>query len=371
MQRRQFLSTLALGPPAILRAQDPLPAPGPKRRFARVRVSPARVIRTIAGLRPYRPSGFVLKAEKIGGKLVVHNYGHGGSGMTLGWGTAHLAVEEAMKSASPRVAVAGCGCVGLGTARLLQRRGRKVTIYAAELPPGTTSNISGALVLPVSLYESANAAPQFLELAGRAMRLSNRYLQEMAGSYYGVRWLETYFLRDREPSEAGVFGTPEMRRQVEDMFPDAKTLSPGEHPFDSRYADRISAMLIEPHTYLNALLRDFLIAGGRVAVRRFASLRALLAVPETVIMNCTGLGSRELLHDEELIPAKGQLSFLVPQPEVDYCVIGRGLYMFPRTDGILLGGSFVRGDWTLEPDAATTERILSGHMQLFGAMKDA
>src|ERR1700749_3615103 len=52
-----------------------------------VRVSPDREIRTVVGLRPYRPSGFVVRAEKIGDTLVVHNYGHGGSGITLSWGT--------------------------------------------------------------------------------------------------------------------------------------------------------------------------------------------------------------------------------------------------------------------------------------------
>src|SRR5690349_10810377 len=48
-----------------------------------VQVSPEREIRTVVGLRPYRPSGFVVRAEKLDDTLVVHNYGHGGSGITL------------------------------------------------------------------------------------------------------------------------------------------------------------------------------------------------------------------------------------------------------------------------------------------------
>ena len=58
-----------------------------------VRVAADREIRTIAGLRPYRPSGFVVRAERIGDLLVIHNYGHGGGGITLSWGTARLAVD--------------------------------------------------------------------------------------------------------------------------------------------------------------------------------------------------------------------------------------------------------------------------------------
>jgi glycine/D-amino acid oxidase-like deaminating enzyme len=53
------------------------------------------VIREVVGLRPYRASGFVVDAEKIGNKLLVHDYGHGGGGVTLSWGTASLAIDLA------------------------------------------------------------------------------------------------------------------------------------------------------------------------------------------------------------------------------------------------------------------------------------
>src|SRR6476646_5740738 len=59
----------------------------------RVQVAAEREIRTVVGLRPYRPSGFVVRAEPLGDSLVVHNYGHGGSGITLSWGTSKLAVD--------------------------------------------------------------------------------------------------------------------------------------------------------------------------------------------------------------------------------------------------------------------------------------
>lgn len=115
----------------------------PEARLARVRVSADRVIRTIMGLRPFRPSGFVVRGEKRGEKTVIHNYGHGGAGITLSWGTAQLAVEEGAKSEARDCAVLGCGVVGLSTARLLQLRGYNPVIYAKEMPPLTTSNVAG------------------------------------------------------------------------------------------------------------------------------------------------------------------------------------------------------------------------------------
>src|SRR3712207_563362 len=66
---------------------------GPERRFPPVNVSRDRLIRTVVGLRPYRAEGFVIRAERLGEKLLIHNYGHGGSGVTLSWGAAALAVE--------------------------------------------------------------------------------------------------------------------------------------------------------------------------------------------------------------------------------------------------------------------------------------
>jgi glycine/D-amino acid oxidase-like deaminating enzyme len=49
-----------------------------------------RVIRTTSGLRPFRPSGFVLKADKLDGKTLIHNFGHGGSGMSRSWARVWL-----------------------------------------------------------------------------------------------------------------------------------------------------------------------------------------------------------------------------------------------------------------------------------------
>src|ERR1700761_2588447 len=140
-------------------------------RLARVNVARDRVIRSIVGLRPFRPSGFVVRAEKLDAKTVVHNYGHGGAGITLSWGTAQLAVEEGAKTGATECAVIGCGVVGLSTARLLQMRGANVTIYAKAMPPDTTSNVAGGLWEPVSLFDDLKVTPEFRRQYAEASRL--------------------------------------------------------------------------------------------------------------------------------------------------------------------------------------------------------
>lgn len=127
-------------------------------------------------------------------------------------------------------------------------------------------------------------------------------------------------------------------------------------------------MLIEPPIYLNALLRDFLLEAGKLVIRAFAGASSLQELREPAIVNCTGLGARDLFDDRELTPVKGQLAVLIPQPEVGYCTIGGGTYMFPRRDGVLLGGSFERGVWSLENDEAAIARILEDNRKVLSTV---
>ncbi len=154
-------------------------------------------------------------------------------------------------------------------------------------------------------------------------------------------------------------------------FRTKRPLGPGEHPFGVKVVDHYKTMLIEPPVYLNALTRDFQISGGRTIVRELSSAAELTGLPERLIVNCTGLGAKHLFDDQELTPIKGQLSALLPQPEIDY-IMGApdDVYMIPRRDGIMLGGSHQRGEWSLEPDPAIARRIFDGHERLQGQRQD-
>ena len=385
MKRREFIGSAALTALAGMSAgcatqkkaavsPPPAPTPASRRTFAKVKASPDRVIRTVVGLRPFRASGFVVKTQNLDGKIIIHNYGHGGGGLTLSWGTAHLAVDEALKTSQTRFAVLGSGANGLATARLLQRHGFEVTIYARDLPlaqivtsPATvtqalTSNIAAGQWSPATVFIRSQTTPQFMDQFNRALRLAFHYYQDLVGDHYGIRWIENYVLSNNPPQQ----GRP---NEVEALLPEVRDLEKNEHPFDAPYVHRFTTMLIEPPVYLTAVLQDFFIAGGKVVVRDFASANEIVALPEPVVMNCTGLGARALFKDEELTPVKGQLTFLLPQPEVDYIAIAGELYMFPRRDGILLGGTHESGNWSLEPNKEAAQQIMEGHQKLFADMR--
>jgi D-amino-acid oxidase len=341
---------------------------GRARRLARVRVSEDRVIRTVVGLRPFRPSGFVLEARRYGEKIVIHDYGHGGGGVTLSWGTALLAAEEALATGHRRAAVLGCGAVGLAAARVLQDRGFDVAMYARNLPPDTTSNIAGAEWWPYYVADEDRRTARFDAQFERAARLAFRYFQNLVGGRYGVRWLEAYQLHEH-PAAPPANGGGRLDDLIAALAP-RTTLPAAENPFPVPQVERFHTMHIETSAYLFALMEDFRLAGGRIVVRDLADVSAVLALPEPVIVNCTGLGARELFGDREFVPVKGQLSVLVPQPEVDYMTFGPArLYMMPRRDGVLLGGTAERGVETLDPNDAETRRILEGQRGLFEGMR--
>lgn len=332
-----------------------------------VHVDPALEIRTVAGLRPFRPSGFVVRREDHPGKILVHNYGHGGGGMTLSWGSSELAVRLAGDLSGVSCGVVGGGVMGLSTARLLQLRGASVTLYTAALPPDTTSNIAGAQWWPFSVFDSDRRTEEFSAQYIEAARFSYQYFQRLVGPRMGVRWLPNYYLSHDPPKNGWIAGPGGVLHSMQVGFRD---FGPGEHAFPANHVRRFHTMLIEPSVYLPELLAEVQGAGGGIVIRKMETLADILALPHPVLFNCTGLGAKPLCADPELIPIRGQLTFMVPQPVVDYNLLTEELYMFPRTDGIVLGGTYEKNQWDLSPDLAKRDHIIAAHRDLFTRMAE-
>lgn len=352
-------------PPAAAAPAFPLP-----------RVSPDRVIRTTVGLRPFRPAGFRVAVERLDDRTVIHNYGHGGAGISLSWGTGLLVADLAEPHPSRQAAVIGAGAVGLATARQLQRRGFDVTIHARALPPDTTSNMAYAGFSPLSnLVSAPERTPAFDAQFDRAVRASYEQFQLLAGAGRGVSWMTSYSWRNRLSSPAReASGLGEVESGLDPGLDVGPTvLQPGEHPFPGTYGLRQPTLRIEPSIYLDRLMEEFLLFGGRVRIRDFGTPRDLMSLDETLIVNCTGLGARALFGDETMTPIKGQLTFLAPQHELDYSLEGSPpgggrIGILPRSDGIALGHVMERGDWSLEPIEEAIAARLDRATRLIGAI---
>jgi hypothetical protein len=254
----------------------------------------------------------------------------------------------------------------MATARLLQDRGAKVRLYAAALPPNTTSNIAGAQWWPSSLYRRDAATPAFLQQYFAAARFAFRRYQTLVGDAYGVSWERNYNVsHDPIVSYPAPIDSP-----MHAMVINEHDLKPGEHPFGLPYVRQFDTMMIETPLYLRRMEADVREAGGEIVVREFGDASEVQALSERTIFNCTGLGAGALFRDASIEPVRGQLVILEPQDEIDYnLILDDGYYMFGRRDGIVLGGTFDHGNASLEPDPDVTARILQTHRAFFSRMR--
>src|SRR5580693_6916419 len=172
--------------------------PTPALQLARLRASPDRITNITVCTRPFRAQGPRLDVEKVGAKMVVHNYGHGGSGWSLSWGSGAIATANAMATGERDIAVIGCGALGLTTALLLQRAGARVTIYAKDLPPDVRSSLATGLYTPDSrICLKEHATPAFKQTWERMARQSFQTYQSFLGlPGTPVEFIDSYFISD-------------------------------------------------------------------------------------------------------------------------------------------------------------------------------
>jgi D-amino-acid oxidase len=305
----------------------------------------------IAGLRPYREQTYRLEPEVVESKFVVHNYGHGGAGITLSWGCAHEVVDFLRRrglSASDSIAVLGAGAMGLTTASLLLALNLKITIYAREFPPHTTSNVAGGQWAP-SMVNHRDPV-QFTRILRRAYQE-----HKSRGAAYGVSPRENYTLAQAcnfESCPPDVIPRPASFAHL----PFAHLTSPG-----FGYA----TLLVEPPIFLAKMQADLHAANVRFVPYEIGTLRQISTLSEDIIVNCTGLGSKAICNDRLMHSVKGQLVLLRPQPTLQYLFAGHHGYVFPRQDCVVVGGSEEMDVADPTPDMQICKAILSNMKGLF------
>ena len=166
-----------------------------------MRVTPDQIVDIKCCLRPFRVAGPNLSTEQLGDTLVVHNYGHGGSGWSLSWGSAEIAVGKALSVLPREIAVVGCGVVGLTSAVVAQRAGLKVTIYARDQLPRTRSfRASGGWSPDARVSLKEPAGPGFADLWEQMARASWKSFRTYLGlASRPVEFIDSYGLSDTPP----------------------------------------------------------------------------------------------------------------------------------------------------------------------------
>ncbi|NGO70604.1 FAD-dependent oxidoreductase [Streptomyces boncukensis] len=225
------------------------------------------------------------------------------------------------------VIVVGGGVIGLTSAVVLAERGLDVRVWSRESAARTTSAVAGGLVWPYRIAPEQQA----LDWAERTFR-NLAWLAEQP-PLTGVR-LVRGTLHGAEPPAVwtGLTGTPPR------------------------------TPLVDMPAYLRYLLGRLEQAGGRYE-RRAAGSLAEAAAEAPAVVNCAGLGARELVPDPEVRAVRGQL-VIVENPGVEEWYVDASgdssdtTYLLPQPYGLVLGGTAEDGAEGTAPDPATAEAIV-------------
>ncbi len=147
-------------------------------------------------------------------------------------------------------------------------------------------------------------------------------------------------------------------------------MAAGSTPFPTPYVRRTETMMFNIADYGHTLMSDFLAAGGRFQRLELHDPSELGALRQKVVINCPGYGARALWKDETITPVRGQIAWLIPQPEVRYGLFYNGVNVVPRSDGIVVqavDGGDVKGygDANETPDRAEAEQAVGKLAQLY------
>lgn len=364
--------TLHRAPPTPAIAAGPVKPGFHVAPLAPLKLGADRLTRITVCTRPFRAAGPRFDVEQVVGKRVVHNYGHGGSGWSLAWGSAEVATKRALEGGTKRVAVIGCGAMGLTTALTLLRAGAEVTIYASERTPETRSARATGTWSPDSRIAATDKMdPGFPALWEAMTRVSYRTYQGYLGlPSEPVAWYDRYSVLDgdtgpvRGPDDVKFFA-----RRL-DLWPRFRDLAPHEHPFPATTVRKGTWLQFNVAALVDQLTREVFQEGGRFVQRTFREPADLATLSEPVVVNCTGYGARALWRDESVVPVRGQIGWLAPQPEVRYGLFYNHAVVIPRPDGIAVqafGGDmdgYGVDDET--PDPGETEAALARLRPLFG-----
>ncbi|MBI1391270.1 MAG: FAD-dependent oxidoreductase [Alphaproteobacteria bacterium] len=302
-----------------------------------LRISNDRLVKVTVCTRPFRPSGPRLEAEAISGKLVVHNYGHGGSGWSLSWGCAAEAALLALEKGEREIAVVGAGVIGLTTAIRLIEAGVDVTVYAKDFPAETRSARATGVWSPSSRIGVGDAvSPAFEDRWEKWARASYGVHQQYTGSIdASVEFQDQFYVSDNgAPSTSASRDFLELGRRLSGLTPKWSDRPEASNLFGGRRVRGGLSMVFNVAGYADRLTRDFLLRGGRMVRREFPDRSAVLDLSESVIVNCTGYGARQLWADERLAPVRGQINWLAAQPSARYGFMFRDVFVVSRADGV-------------------------------------
>ncbi|EHH18777.1 hypothetical protein EGK_15444, partial [Macaca mulatta] len=252
-----------------------------------------------------------------------------------------------------RIAVVGAGVVGLSTAVCISKLVPQcsVTIISDKFTPDTTSDVAAGMLIPHTYPDTPIHTQKqwFRETFNHLFAIAN---SAEAGDA-GVHLVSGWQIFQSTPTEEVPFWADVVlgfRRMTE-----AELKKFPQYVFGQAF----TTLKCECPAYLPWLEKRIKGSGGWMLTRRIDDLWELYPSFD-IVVNCSGLGSRQLAGDANIFPVRGQV-LQVQAPWVEHFIRdGSGLtYIYPGTSHVTLGGTRQKGDWNLSPDAENSREILS------------
>ena len=255
------------------------------------------------------------------------------------------------------VRVIGAGVVGLACALRLQAEGHRVSIWARERTPHTTSDVAAAIWYPYLVEEDPRVERW-------ALTGLSQLLRDAVDPSSGVVV--------REGAELSA--TPLPRPFWAGAVPLYRLAEIHERPHVFAQSVTMALPVAEMPLYLAWLEARFLSSGGEIVTRDVGSLEEVLDGC-AIVVNATGLGARELVSDVKLSPVRGQV-LRVSQVGIERFLLHDApgeppTYVIPRSNDIVLGGTSEAGEESYEPDDTTLAAIRARCEALVPALRAA
>ncbi|CAL1527638.1 unnamed protein product [Lymnaea stagnalis] len=266
-----------------------------------------------------------------------------------------------------KVGVVGAGVLGLSSALNIQKMipNAKITIVADKFDKDTTSHGAGGYFRPY-MNDYVEEDKRMVE---QWCRDSWEYYSSLAHSS------DAYESGQRMVSGTVVYNTPQ-----DQPYSLLASLSSDFHQVNNDYLKRMNlnykygynftTVVTQPPKFLTWIMSQFKENGGSVEKRTVQKLTELIGEFDVVI-NCCGLGARELVNDNDIVPVRGQL-VMVHAPWIRHFFLSEDdVYFIPHDDKLIIGGTRERGNHSLTPDPAIRDKILSRALGLFPQLKGA
>ncbi|WP_375331102.1 FAD-dependent oxidoreductase [Candidatus Tisiphia endosymbiont of Oplodontha viridula] len=307
--------------------------------------------------RPTRHGIPNMTVTKLGDKVIAHNYGHSGSGWTLAPGAIAYVNELLQKSEyatdlkpDTPITIIGAGVMGLWSAYDLIEKGYSNITIIADQFDGLASNNAGGLLKPSFMDYPPNARPMMNKIAVNAYKVYSAIAKKQQSNFIDGAVIMPAYFPTREESDLEPYVTAGVMQPAKDVVLD--------------FGNGTTRVMV---AYDDGIIKN--------KIQNFAEIKT------KYIVDCTGLGAKELDNDNAMTPSQGHLIMLKNQDteDVKYLIsvnLGNGktssgqavnwyFYMHPKhlpsssaDDVGVIGKTFIEGATPQTPNEEQFDLIV-------------